>query len=230
MLVCLIIPSLFNIIHQFNCVAMGSGKFENKNSETEGVAYWSHIWGIMFTKTCIIVNPGEITSVTTKEGTHINELLFGTVTQSGSRKTDTLVLAKENSGGEVRYIECSVNEHNPLHLRPATLREQSRKVVRINRIIISCTGSQKTVLSIDAYGLRGKIYGMRAIEDVCGVSKTLGKVCLSSNEFEIIKFRSGLSLPTLFLYKVSVYVVLYHSASLLFKPFTFLGDPCSVYF
>ncbi|KAG0303291.1 hypothetical protein BGZ97_001966 [Linnemannia gamsii] len=108
----------------------------------------------------------------------MNELLFGTVTQSGGRKTDTLVLAKEFSEGEVHYIECSVDEHKPLHMGQATLKEQSRKVVRINRSILSCIGSQKTVLFIDVHGLCGKIYGMRAIEDVYGVSATLGKVCL----------------------------------------------------
>ncbi|KAF8936383.1 hypothetical protein BGZ47_009536 [Haplosporangium gracile] len=183
------------------CVVMGSGQFENKNSETECVAYWSHIWRILFTKTCIIVNTGEIASIATKEDMHTNELLFGTVTQSGGRKTDTLVLAKEVSGGEVHYIECSVNEHKPLHVGQATLREQSRKVMRINRSILSCTGSQKTVLFIDAHGLCGKIYGMRAIEDVYGVSEALGKVCLPSNEFEMSEFLSGSSLSILFRYK-----------------------------
>jgi hypothetical protein len=191
---------VYQILHFF-CVVIGSGQFENKNSETECVAYWSHVWRILFTKTCIIVNTGEIASVATRDDMHMNELLFGTVTQSGGRKTDTLVLAKEVSGGEVHYIECSVNEHKPLHVGQATLKEQSRKVVRINRSILSCTGSQKTVLFIDAHGLRGKIYGMRAIEDVYGVSAALGKVCLPSNKFEMSEFLSGSSLPTLFRYK-----------------------------
>ncbi|KAK5809814.1 hypothetical protein F5H01DRAFT_323062 [Linnemannia elongata] len=132
---------------------------------------------------------------------NMNELLFGVVTQSGGRKTDTLVLAKEVSGGEVHYIECSVNEHKPLHVGQATLKEQSRKVVRINRSILSCTGSQKTALFIDARGFRGKIYGMRVIEDVYGVSAALGQVCLQSNKFEMTEFLSGPSLLTLFRYK-----------------------------
>ncbi|KAG0291058.1 hypothetical protein BGZ98_003181 [Dissophora globulifera] len=191
---------VYQILHFF-CVVIGSGQFENKNSETECVAYWSHVWRILFARTCIIVNTGEIASVATKEDMHINELLFGTVTQSGGRKTDTLVLAKEVSGGEVQFIECSVNEHKPLHAGLAALREQSRKLVRINRSILSCTGSKKTVLFIDAHGLCGKIYGMRAIEDVYGVSAVLGKICLPSNEFEMSEFLSGSSLGTLFRYK-----------------------------
>ncbi|KAF9276891.1 hypothetical protein BGZ88_001462 [Linnemannia elongata] len=77
--------------------------------------------------------------------------------KSGGRKTDALVLAKEVSGGEVHYIECSVNEHRPLYVGQVTLKEQSRKALRINRSILSCTGSQGTVLFIDAHGLRGKI-------------------------------------------------------------------------
>ncbi|KAF8928693.1 hypothetical protein BGZ47_001478 [Haplosporangium gracile] len=97
---------------------------------------------------------------------HINELLFGTVTQPGGRKTETLVLAKEVSGGELHYIECS-----------------------------------KTVLFIHAHGLCGKIYGMRAIEDVYGASAALGKVCLPSNKFEMNDFLSGSSLRILFRYK-----------------------------
>ncbi|KAF9902262.1 hypothetical protein EC991_005081 [Linnemannia zychae] len=181
---------------------------QNKNSETECIAYWSHVWRILFTKTCIIVNTGEIASVATRDDMHMNELLFGTVTQSGGRKTDTLVLAKEISGGDVHYIECSVNEHKPLLVGQATLKEQSRKVVRINRSILSCTGSQKTVLFIDAHGLSGQIYGMRAIEDVYGVSAALDKVCLPSNKFEMSEFLSGSSLPTLFRYKVSRYAVM----------------------
>ncbi|KAI8348348.1 hypothetical protein B0O80DRAFT_502021 [Mortierella sp. GBAus27b] len=191
---------VYQILHFF-CVVIGSGQFENKNSETECVAYWSHVWRILFTKTCIVVNTGEIASVATKEDMHINELLFGTVTQSGGRKTDTLVLAKEVSGGEVHYIECSVNEHKPLHAGQATLKEQSRKLVRINRSILSCTGSKKTVVFIDVHGLCGKIYGMRAVEDVYGVSAALGKICLPSNGFEMYEFLSGSSLQTLFRYK-----------------------------
>ncbi|KAG0041162.1 hypothetical protein BGZ83_002230, partial [Gryganskiella cystojenkinii] len=126
-------------------------------------------------RTCIIVNTGEIASVATKDDMHLNELLFGTVSQSGGRKTDTLVLAKEVSGGEVHYIECSVNEHKPLHVGQATLTEQSRKVIRINRSILASTGSKQIVVFIDAYGLCGRIYSMRAIEDIFGVSTVLGK-------------------------------------------------------
>lgn len=177
---------------------------------------------VLFTKTCIIVITGEIASVATRDGMNMNELLFGVVTQSGGRKTDTLVLAKEVSGGEVHYIECSVNEHKPLHVGQATLKEQSRKVVRINRSILSCTGSQKTALFIDARGFRGKIYGMRVIEDVYGVSAALGQVCLQSNKFEMTEFLSGPSLLTLFRYKVSINVVMYLSASLFVKPFNYL--------
>ncbi|KAF9120380.1 hypothetical protein BGX30_003203 [Mortierella sp. GBA39] len=124
------------------------------------VAHWSHVWRILFTKTCIVVNNGELASVATKE-----DILGWAI----------LECAKEISGGEVHFVECSVNGHKPLHVRQAALREQSREVMRINRSILSCSGSQNTVLFIDAHNLCGKIYGMRAIEDIYGVSSTLGK-------------------------------------------------------
>ncbi|KAG0351945.1 hypothetical protein BGZ54_003045, partial [Gamsiella multidivaricata] len=80
--------------------------------------------------------------------------------------------------------------------------QQSKKVVRINRSILARSRSKNTLVYIDAHGLCGKIYGMRAIQDIYGASTTLGKICLPSNKFEMDEFLSGPSLLTLFRYKV----------------------------
>jgi hypothetical protein len=98
-----------------------------------------------------------------------------------------MVMAKEVPGGDVHYTECSVNEYKPLHAGLSIEKEQSKKLVRIN------TGSKNTVIMIDVHGLCGRIYGMRAIEDVYGVSASLGKICLPSNETEMKDFLSGSS-------------------------------------
>ncbi|KAF9347689.1 hypothetical protein BGX26_000851 [Mortierella sp. AD094] len=194
---------VYQILNYF-CVVINSGQFDDKNSETECVAYWSHVWRILFMKTCVVVSTGEIASVATKLDIHINETLFGIVTQSGGRKTDTLVRAKEVSGGNVCYVECSVNEHKPLHVGKATLRQQSKKVVRINRSILARSGSNGTAVYIDAHGLCGRIYGIRSIEDIYGSSSTLGKICLPSNKFEMDEFLSGASLLNLLRYRAQV--------------------------
>ncbi|KAK3823266.1 MAG: hypothetical protein J3Q66DRAFT_397728 [Benniella sp.] len=70
-------------------------QIRNQRSQCTGV--YQNDQKILITKTCITINTGEIASTATKEDIHVNEMLLSTVTQSGGRKTDISVLAKEVS-------------------------------------------------------------------------------------------------------------------------------------
>ncbi|KAF9948706.1 NUAK SNF1-like kinase 1, partial [Mortierella alpina] len=78
---------------------------------TEGTAVAAFVVPMM---RGVMLDTGELASKATKEDMHVNELLFGSTTQTGGRKTDTLIRVKETSAGLVSYVECGVNEHSPV--------------------------------------------------------------------------------------------------------------------
>lgn len=64
---------------------------------------------------------GELSSEATKVDIHKTELLFGTLTQSDSRKVDTVFRVKEIVFETTTMIEIGVNEHKPHHASKPTL-------------------------------------------------------------------------------------------------------------
>ncbi|KAF9180760.1 hypothetical protein BGZ50_006015 [Haplosporangium sp. Z 11] len=192
---------VYHILH-YLCLMINNVQFEDKKSETACVGFWSHIWAVLFAKTVLVFDNGELASQATKGDMQINEILFGNVSQTGGRKVDTLVRVKEVSGGVTSYVECSVNEHKPCHATQSALNHQSKKVLRINRSILARTGSNQTLAFLDVCGFRATILGIRAIDDFYGASGALGTMCLPTNAHEMHAFLTGESLSLLFRYKV----------------------------
>ncbi|KAF9948626.1 hypothetical protein BGZ72_009487 [Mortierella alpina] len=113
----------------------------------------------------IVMDTGELACEATKEDMRVNELLFGSTTQTGGRKTDTLVPVKEISAGITSYID-GVNEHKPPHTAATLLDQQSSKLLRINRSILARNGSRDTLVILDVHGRSGAILGMKVVGDV----------------------------------------------------------------
>ncbi|KAG0261121.1 hypothetical protein BG011_001334 [Mortierella polycephala] len=191
---------VYHVLHYF-CLMITNEQFEDKKSETACVGFWSHVWAVLFAKTVLVFDNGELASKATKGDMQINEVLFGNVSQTGGRKVDTLVRLKEVSGGVTSYVECSVNEHKPCRATQSALNHQSKKVLRINRSILARTGSNQTLAFLDVCGFRATIHGIRAIDDFYGTSGTLGTMCLPTNAHEMHAFLTGESLSLLFRYK-----------------------------
>lgn len=74
-----------------SCMLIFSKQFEHRLSETSCVAYWNYVWTILFGGTDLVFDMGELTSLATKADMHAIEILFGSLSQTGGRKTDTLV-------------------------------------------------------------------------------------------------------------------------------------------
>ncbi|KAF9585574.1 hypothetical protein BGW38_001748 [Lunasporangiospora selenospora] len=180
------------------CTMILSGHFNERMTEAACVAIWSYVWTILFAGTNVTFNIGEKASKATKLDIHCNETLFGSTTQSGGRKIDTLFYIKEVSAGETLYIECAANEHKPPYVGKAVLDQQSNKLLRINRSILFRSESAEAIVFLDIHGLHGKIYGMRAILDYYGASKSLGIIRLPTNAAEMKDFLSGQSILLLF--------------------------------
>lgn len=62
-------------------------------------------------------------------------------------------------------------------------------------------GSMDTVVFIDAHGLTGTIYEMKATEDIFD-ARALGTIALPTNKYELRDFLQGDSLTMLFRHKV----------------------------
>ncbi|KAF9972813.1 hypothetical protein BGZ73_003997 [Actinomortierella ambigua] len=194
-------------IIRYFCILIVGKQFELRLSETTCVAYWNYVWTILFGGTDLVFDMGELASSATKADMHAIEILFGSLSQTGGRKTDTLVRVQQVTTGVGTLYECAVNEHKPMHASPSALSHQSSKLLRINRSILGQTGSMDTVAFIDAHGLTGTIYGMKAIEDIFG-ARALGTIALPTNKYELHDFLQGDSLTMLFRYKVATHVSL----------------------
>lgn len=162
-----------------------------------GATYGHYCFG----GTDLVFDMGELVSLATKADMHAIETLFGSLPQTGGKKTDTLVRVQQVTTGVATLHECAVSEHKPIHASPSALSHQSSKLLRINRSILGQMGSMNTVVFIDAHGLTGSIYGMKAIEDIFG-ARALGTIALPTNKYELRNFLQGNSLTMLFRYKV----------------------------
>ncbi|KAG0197470.1 hypothetical protein BGX33_000596, partial [Mortierella sp. NVP41] len=175
-------------------------QFDQKLSETTCVSFWNHVWIILFGGTDIFFDMGELASTATKTDMQAIEVLFGTLSQTGGRKTDTLVRVQQVTTGVTSMLECAVNEHKPMHASSAALSHQSSKLLRINRSILGHIGFKETIVFVDAHGLTGMVHGMKAMEDVFG-TQSLGAIALPTNKYELQDFLQGDSLTLLFRYR-----------------------------
>ncbi|KAG0291973.1 hypothetical protein BGZ98_002783 [Dissophora globulifera] len=100
-------------------------------------------------------------------------------------------------------LECSVNEHKPMHTGPAGLSRQPSKLLRINRSILGHNACMETIVFLDAHGLTGTIHGMRVMADVFG-TRPLGIIALPTNKYEMEDFLHGESLEMLLRYREHV--------------------------
>ncbi|KAF9150953.1 hypothetical protein DFQ26_001415, partial [Actinomortierella ambigua] len=70
-------------------------QFEHQLSETTCVAYWNYVWTILIGGTDLVFDMGKLASSATKADMQAIEILFGTLSQTGGRKTDTLVRVQQ---------------------------------------------------------------------------------------------------------------------------------------
>ncbi|KAF9578458.1 hypothetical protein BGW38_005723, partial [Lunasporangiospora selenospora] len=77
-------------IIRYFCMLIITKQFDQKLSETTCVSFWNHIWIILFGSTDITFDMGELASTATKADMQAMEILFGSLSQTGGRKTDTL--------------------------------------------------------------------------------------------------------------------------------------------
>ncbi|CAO3565442.1 unnamed protein product [Mortierella alpina] len=82
---------VLEIIRYF-CMLIVFRQCDHKLSETTCVSFWNHVWVILFGNTDIFFDMGELASAATKTDMQAIETLFGDVSQTGGRKTDTLLL------------------------------------------------------------------------------------------------------------------------------------------
>ncbi|KAF9407472.1 hypothetical protein BGZ94_002677 [Podila epigama] len=192
---------VYELVRYFGSMIL-CNQFDNKLSETNCVAFWFHAWTTMFGQDDIIlVDIGELASKATMEDMVATSTLFGTVSQSGGRKTDCLVRIKDVSCGVTSFIELAVNEHKPMHDSEAVLHHQASKAMRINRSILAQLGYCETSVFLEAHGLTAKIYEMKVFDDIFGCSGPLGKISLPTNKYEMQAFLEGDSIELLFRYK-----------------------------
>ncbi|KAF9396484.1 hypothetical protein CPC16_001166 [Podila verticillata] len=114
---------------------LNSGDFERKRSEDTCVFVWKYVRTTLIGKgSRVVFDVDELASEATKADIHKTELLFGTLTQSGGRKADTLF---------------RVNERKPHHATKLMLEKQTSKVIRINRSILARLQSKDTIVFLD---------------------------------------------------------------------------------
>ncbi|KAG0354303.1 hypothetical protein BG005_006583 [Podila minutissima] len=192
-------------IIRYLTILIQNGIVKRKISEGTCVHIWNFVWTILFgNATGVQVDIGELASEATKADIQVTEQLFGTLTQSGGRKTDTILRVMDTTEGDTSMIEIGVNEHKPKHASNTTLQKQTSKVIRINRSILSRLQTKETIVFLDAHGLSAWIYGMKVHEDVYGCVGPLGEIWLPSSEYEMRVFLGSGALDMLFRYKEHV--------------------------
>ncbi|KAF9420285.1 hypothetical protein BGZ94_009173 [Podila epigama] len=186
-------------IVRYFCTLIITEQFDQKLSETTCVSFWNHVWILLFGDTDVIFDIGELASAATKADMQSIEILFGSLSQTGGRKADTLVRVRQVTAEVTNLLECAVNEHKPMHVSPEVLSHQTSKLLRINRSILGHTASKKTIVFIDAHGMTGTVHGMKAFGDVFGTQQ-LGTIALPTNKYELYDFLHGDSLRILLRY------------------------------
>ncbi|KAG0291972.1 hypothetical protein BGZ98_002782 [Dissophora globulifera] len=76
---------VLEIIRYF-CTLVLTRQFTPKLSRTTCVSFWNHIWMVLFGDTDVCFDIGELASPSTRADMRANELLFGTLFQSGGRR------------------------------------------------------------------------------------------------------------------------------------------------
>ncbi|KAF9577400.1 hypothetical protein BGW38_007404, partial [Lunasporangiospora selenospora] len=110
----------------------------------------------------------ELALKSTKADIDANERLFENMTQSGEKKTVTLMRIKQTVANNTLYFECAANEYKPPHTGKNAPIHQPSKLLRINKNLLVRTCSPDSIVFMDAHGLFGRIYGMKAISDFYG--------------------------------------------------------------
>ncbi|KAF9212617.1 hypothetical protein BGZ59_006519 [Podila verticillata] len=88
----------YNSYWQSCATLLNSGDFERKRSEDTCVFVWKYVRTTLIGKgSRVVFDVDELASEATKADIHKTELLFGTLTQSGGRKADTLFRSRRQS-------------------------------------------------------------------------------------------------------------------------------------
>ncbi|KAF9912742.1 hypothetical protein BX616_010260 [Lobosporangium transversale] len=176
----------------------------HKLNESTCVSLWNHIWDILFDGTDIYFDTKDLASTSTKAEMLAHEIALGPIPSqvlNNERKTIMLLRGRDGSVSGHAYLrEYAFNEHKPFSESQSRPNSIPTQLLSLNRSVCKWALPDRTLIFIDAYGMKATVHGMKIIDGFFG-TKPLGDIMLPTTKYELKEFLEGDSLKLLFRYK-----------------------------